>query len=96
MSLDLQHVALRKMTRPADVLILELIALNAEYQYEFEWEALHDGQVCVCVCGREREREFVCVFVPNLSGRRCTTGRCVGGWVHWCVFVRSCVCVCRI
>jgi hypothetical protein len=45
MSLDLPHVALKTITQPADVMILELIALNAEYQYEFEWVALQDGRI---------------------------------------------------
>lgn len=44
MSLDLPHVALKTITKPADVMIFELIALNSEYQYEFEWVAI---QVCL-------------------------------------------------
>jgi len=44
MSVDLPNVALKTITKPADVMILELIALNSEYLYEYEWEAF---QVCV-------------------------------------------------
>lgn len=45
MSLDLPHVALKTITKPADVMIFELIALNSEYQYEFEWVAIQDGRI---------------------------------------------------
>ena len=45
MSLDLRHVALKALTPPADVLILELLALSEEYAYEYEWIALEDGRI---------------------------------------------------
>jgi len=48
MSVDLPNVALKTITKPADVMILELIALNSEYLYEYEWETFE-------VCVRESE-----------------------------------------
>ena len=45
MSVDLAHVALSVVTPPADVLILELIALSPEYAYEYEWVAQRTGRI---------------------------------------------------
>jgi hypothetical protein len=45
MSLDLAHVALKTITEPADVMVLDLVALSPEYQYEFEWVAVEEGRI---------------------------------------------------